>query len=538
MKRLLSSLIITLFISVSVFAQTDKPSRTDWHHLDLLNDNFFGISSNKAYAELLSSKTPLRKIIVAVIDGGTDIEHEDLKSVIWKNEKEIPGNGIDDDGNGYIDDVYGWNFLGSSTGDIQFDNLEVTRLVRKYQPKFINTSNITPMDSMTRIEYNEYRRYVSSFSDKRNRAELIVNYLTPVMNVANVIKEKVGDKRPITGNDISKYKANTDVTRNAKKVLSDEFKKAESFDKMYEELAEVIEYYSNQLNYHLNVRYNPRDMVGDNYEDAYEIGYGNANVAGPDPEHGTHVAGIIGADRTNDIGIKGIADFVQIMPIRAVPDGDEHDKDVANAIRYAVDNGANIINMSFGKEFSWDKVVVDSAVKYAMSKGVLMVHSAGNDGKNVDVSTFYPNPYYSNGTDTARLWLTVGASSWTNDDKILAGFSNYGAKSVDVFAPGVQIYSTMPSSKYKNQDGTSMAGPVVSGVAAVLMSYFPNLTTEQVKEIIIKSVTKVDNRVRIRNEKGEQIRVPFSQLSVSGGVVNLYNAVKMAQEYTLDVKND
>lgn len=538
MKRLFIIFFLSLFISTSIFAQTDKPSRTDWHHLDPIKDNFFGISSNRAYAELLSTKNPQRKIIVAVIDGGTDIEHEDLKSVIWKNTKEIPGNGIDDDGNGYIDDVYGWNFLGSPTADVQYDNLEVTRLVRKYQPKYINTSNITRMDSLTRIEYNEYRKYVSSFSEKRNRAELIVNYLTPVMNVANVIKEKVGDKRAINARDISRYKANSDVTRNAKKVLNDEFKKSESFDAMYKELKEVIDYYDNQLKYHLNLRFNPRDIIGDDYSNSYEIGYGNPNVTGPDAEHGTHVAGIIGADRTNGLGIQGIANNVLIMPIRAVPDGDEHDKDVANAIRYAVDNGAHIINMSFGKEFSWDKIAVDSAVKHAMSKGVLMIHSAGNDAKNVDVSTFYPNPYYSNGTDTARLWLTVGASSWTNDDKILASFSNYGAKSVDVFAPGVQIYSTMPSSEYKNQDGTSMAGPVVAGVAAVLMSYYPDLSPLQIKEIIMKSVQKVENRVRIRNEKGESVRVPFSQLSVSGGIVNLYNAVKLAEEYIQITKSE
>ncbi|MDW8297087.1 MAG: S8 family peptidase, partial [Raineya sp.] len=298
---------------------------------------------------------------------------------------------------------------------------------------------------------------------------------------------------------------------------------------------EIEEYYEKNLKgaleNGLNPEFNPRKIVGDNPKKLREKGYGNNDVKGPDAFHGTHVAGIIAANRENNLGIKGVANNVLIMPIRAVPDGDERDKDVANAIFYAVDNGAHIINMSFGKGYSPNKKFVDEAVKYAESKGVLLVHAAGNDAKNLEVEPNFPNRYYADGGE-AKNWLEIGASSWHNsNDKFVANFSNYGKTKVDVFAPGVDIYSTVPDKNtYKNASGTSMAAPTTSGVAALLMSYYPELTAVQVKEILMKSAIRYEQDINKPGEKGEKVKL--SDLCITGGIINAYEAIKLAEQMT------
>src|SRR5690606_16666116 len=228
---------------------------------------------------------------------------------------------------------------------------------------------------------------------------------------------------------------------------------------------------------------------------------------------------------------KGIADNVRIMSIRAVPNGDERDKDIANAIRYAADNGAHIINMSFGKGFSPQKEAVDKAVKYAESKGVLMIHAAGNGSDDLDREANFPNKTYLSGGQS-KTWLEIGASSWGADLDMVGSFSNYGKKSVDLFAPGVEIYSTTPDDTYESLQGTSMAAPATSAVAAILMSYFPDLNAEQVKDILKQSTRKFDG-LKVA-KPGSQEPVAFDQLSSSGGMVNAYEAVKLALVY----KND
>jgi subtilisin family serine protease len=292
------------------------------------------------------------------------------------------------------------------------------------------------------------------------------------------------------------------------------------------EVKEAYEYFGRIVEYGLNKNFDPRPVVGDNYADKKEKFYGSPDVKGPDADHGTHVAGIIGADRNNGIGIRGIADNVRIMAIRAVPNGDERDKDIANAIYYAVNNGAGIINMSFGKDYSPEKYLVDEAVRYAEKKGVLMIHAAGNDGQNNDVESNFPSPNLLSGKPSG-LWLEIGASSaGTNKTDLVAEFSNYGKRSVNFFSPGVDIYSTIPGNGYKSNSGTSMAAPAASGVAAMLMSYFPELSAQTIREILIKSTRKFDGlKVTPPGGDGE---VPLTDLSVTGGVVNAYEAVAMA----------
>ena len=549
----------------------------NWYNLDLLKDGYFGVSTEKAYQELLKGKTPKKKVVVAVIDGGIETAHEDLKGAIWTNKKEIPNNGIDDDQNGYIDDVNGWNFIGSKKGNLAYDNLELVRIYRKYNPKYKSTIRSTVLDSAEKEEFALYQQVTSEFGKRYDDADKNFSVLTLINNLLDTVAVANKTDTP-TYQQIEDYKTIDARELQIKKIIRSGTKESGSFDKFYKEIKDAYKQYNVMIRYNLNPKYDQRQaLVGDNYENPRERIYGNNEVMGPNAEHGSHVAGIIAANRNNDLGIRGIADQVLIMPIRVVPDGDERDKDVANGIRYAVDNGADIINMSFGKSYKWAKEVVDEAVKYAESKGVLLVHAAGNDNKDNDRVDNYPTKYYDSPesiayqkknkpvnalprpplpvgrnpnaynvprpvkplpVDTTEFdlpqasnWIEVGASAYRDDLDLKASFSNYGKYNVDLFAPGFMIKSTVPKSKYEEFDGTSMAAPVVSGVAAVLLSYYPALKPQEIREILMKSVVKVNRKVKHKNEKGENIRINFSDLCRSGGVVNLYNALKLAETY-------
>jgi subtilisin family serine protease len=534
--NLLSKVLYTIailalpFVSLAQNTEDESPI-ANWQNLDLKSDGVFGISTEKAYKEIIKGKKS-SPIIVAVIDGGIDIEHEDLKKVLWVNQKEIPGNGIDDDKNGYVDDVHGWNFIGSPKANIHYDNMEVIRLVNKLEPKYAAALNSTPFTEEERKEFQTYKKVVTDYMAKLQSAQIGLQNTTMIKKYLDEITTKLGKENP-TSDDFGNYKAENDIESQVIKFIRPELKKVD-FKKFYKELKDGIKFYDTQVKYQLNVEFDPRkDSVGDDYANSYERYYGNNNVTGPDAEHGTHVAGIVGAIRNNDLGIKGVADNVKIMAIRTVPDGDERDKDVANSILYAVDNGAKILNMSFGKSYAWDKKVVDDAVKYAVSKGVLLVHAAGNDGKNTEKEDNFPNRLFTDSLGktmgTAQGWIEVGASGWKNDEDLVASFSNYGGKTVDVFAPGVKINSTMPSSTYKENDGTSMAAPVVAGLAALIWSHYPNFTAVQIKDIIMNSVVKVEQKVKIK-EEGDNRRVLLSEISVTGGIVNAYNALQLAEQ--------
>lgn len=221
------------------------------------------------------------------------------------------------------------------------------------------------------------------------------------------------------------------------------------------------------------------------------------------------------------------------MVIRAVPDGDERDKDVANAIIYAVDNGARIINMSFGKGHSPNKEAVDKAIQYAESKDVLLIHAAGNASLDIDETDQFPMKYYGNDKkQAAGNWITVGASDRESGKGLVAEFSNYGNKNVDVFAPGVAVYSTVPEGDYKENSGTSMAAPVVAGVAALVLNYFPALSATELREIILKSATRKygKSRVYVPGKKEDEQKTKFKKLSNTGGIVNAYTAMKYAEK--------
>ena len=515
-------------------AQSKTTNPPNWYNLDYETDGVRGISTEKAY-ELLTGRTST-PVVVGVLDGGVDYKHEDLKDIMWTNPRETAGNNEDDDGNGYVDDLHGWNFLGNSKGEnVQYDNLEVTRLIRIYEPTYISVLPSTPLSEAERREFVAYQKMISEYTSKLDQANFgNLNY-GRLKEEIDIAIENIGkDIHAITKADFDAYKANTDRQKMAIRMAKRELSDKKSFADFYKELEDGVKYFRAQVDYHLNKNYDPRHIVGDHYEDAAERFYGNADIKGPDADHGTHVAGIIGAKRHNGIGVDGVADNVQIMGVRIVPDGDERDKDVANGIRYAVDNGAKVINMSFGKGYAFNKKTVDEAIRYAEEKDVLLVHAAGNDAKDIDVVKNYPMKYYTDSLDAvlgeASNWITVGATASGLEGDLLAEFSNYGYRSVDVFAPGVKINSTMPESKYKEQNGTSMAAPVVAGLAAMLRSYYPELSAKEVKDIILRSVTKIDEKVKIKVD-GSTKKVYLDEISVSGGIVNAKSAIEEADRY-------
>jgi len=530
MKQLLS-VIFFVVTALSAFSQssTNRSVPNDWFLLDPEQDSLQGVSAERAYQTLLKGQ-PSRTVIVAVIDSGVDIDHEDLKNVIWKNEDEIPDNGIDDDKNGYIDDVFGWNFIGGKSGNVDADTYELTREYIRLKKKYENVEG-NKVGKKQKAEYESYQEIKDKYEKLKAKNEQQYKLYS---NIYNNISQSIDTLKSllqvdtIKAEDLKKFETNDPSLLFAKGFLLNMFKNIGEdgiLEEYVAELKEGVDYYEVIVKYGYNESFDSRQIVGDDINNLNEKGYGNNDVKGPDPEHGTHVAGIIAADRKNNLGIKGIADNVKIMVVRAVPNGDERDKDVANAIFYAVDNGAQIINMSFGKSFSPQKEVVDKAVRYAEQKGVLMIHAAGNDGEDIDVEKNYPSRTYADGKE-AKNWIEVGASAWGSDEDFVGSFSNYGKKGVSLFAPGVDIYSTVPESKYKNQSGTSMASPSTAGVAALLMSYFPELSAEQVKDILMKSSRKFDN---LTVQKPGGGRANFNQLSASGGLVNAYEAVKMAQ---------
>ena len=538
MQKTIVSLLAACLLAVPAFSQDTEADKApaNWFNLDRKADGPRGASTEKAY-EFLKGKTS-RTVIVAVIDGGVDIQHEDLKGKIWTNAKEISGNGIDDDKNGYIDDLHGWNFIGGKDGkDVEYDNLELVRELNRLEKKY---ASFTPdkaakLKGKDKTEYESLPELRKTYEDKKKEFEGYAENVLPFaqsFELSDKYMKKLLGKDTYTKADVEKLDSKEEPIPQIKQFLLYCFQNSITADAIAEQKKQI----ETQLKYNLNREFDPRSIVGDNYANLNEKNYGNPDVTGPDADHGSHVAGIIGADRNNDLGIKGICDNVRIMSVRTVPTGDERDKDVANAIRYAADNGAMIINMSFGKDYSPNYPAVEEAARYAQSKGVLLIQAAGNDGKNIDSEPNFPARRYC--ADKSR-WIVVGASSWKEAEADLAAsFTNYGKQNVDLFAPGVAIHSTVPDNKYDDHDGTSMASPVVAGVAALVMSYFPTLKAEQVKEILLKSAVRYEDATVNKpgkGDKGEDDKketVNFGALSATGSIVNALEAVKLAQQMT------
>lgn len=507
----------------------------NWMHEGPKKDYPNGIRSAEWYATAPASKP--KTIIVAVLDSGVDIDHPDLKSNIWVNAGEIAGNGKDDDGNGYIDDVHGWNFIGGANGqNVVNESLELTREYARLRPLWEN-ADTTKLKGKKKKEYNAFAKMKSDIETKVQNAQLQIEQVNGMK--AMIMHALEAARSELKGDTLSLERLENSTSEDVKlaariiRNVEDQGMKVESIDWLIEQ-AEIQ--FNDQLaenekiiKYRYNPEYDSRKIVGDQYYDFSNRHYGNNNISGDFAFHGTHVSGIIAAIRNNGEGMNGIADYVAIMPIAAVPDGDERDKDIANGIIYAVDNGAQIINMSFGKGYSPQKKLVDDAMKYAAKHDVLLVHGAGNEGVNVDVEPNFPNDTYLKkpliGRKRAPNMISVGAVSPEGGENTIAEFSNYGKNEVDVFAPGVYIYSTTPDSSYDYASGTSMAAPVVSGMAALIRSRYPDLSAVQVKDILMKSTRPLPEKVM---QPGTFEVVKGGDLCISGGMVDVVNAMKLA----------
>lgn len=490
---------------------TDAEDKS-WGHADLISDTIPGISLNKAYNDIIKNKKG-KKVIVAVLDSGIDLDHEDLDDVIWTNKDERAGNGVDDDNNGYIDDIHGYNFLGEAYNE----QLEYTRII-----KLKMGDNAIQEKAKAELQ--------TEFSEAKQNKERYEQILSSVKEADAAIKKHLG-KNDYSEKDVIAIKTEDQALLQYVSVIKQMFSFADSMPDVYEQLNAGLTYFTEHLNYHLNVDFDGRKIVGDNPYDLMDLGYGNGNPKNrvEDESHGTHVAGIIAAERNNGLGVNGVANNVEIMSIRAVPNGDEYDKDIALGIRYAVDNGAKIINASFGKSYSLNADWVYDAIKYAADNDVLIVHASGNDGLDLDdpENANFPNDQADvNDTEIADNLITIGALNDEYGSEMVASYSNYGKINVDVFAPGSHIYSTLPGNNYEFQDGTSMAAPMVSGIAALIRSYYPKLKAAEVKRILIESGMSSNATVVLSGDAAKS--KPFDQASKSGKMVNAYNALIMA----------
>ena len=490
-----------------------------WSHMDLLKDTVPGMSVERAYTEILKKRKG-KTVIVGVVDSGVDISHEDLSSVLWTNSKEKPNNGIDDDGNGYIDDIHGWNFLGKA----EDENLEYVRILKKG-------------NDGSAIYKKAKAEFETEYADAVEGKERYEQILEAVNNSDELLKKHL-NKEVYTKEDVSKIKTTDQQLQQAVAIISQMFTIKDSISEVKEELKDGVKHFTDQLNYNLNIEFDGRAVVGDNPEDITDTKYGDNNVTGPTKEgakHGTHVAGIIAAKRNNGIGMNGVANNVQIMSVRAVPNGDEYDKDIALAIRYAADNGAKVINTSFGKYYSPHSDWVRDAIKYAATKDVLIVNAAGNEALNIDTKDVFPNDAIGNSAEVSDNFLTVGALNYKYGSELIASFSNYGKLNVDVFAPGTEIWASTPNNKYAFLNGTSMASPGVAGVAALIRSYYPDLTASQVKKIIMDSGLSLKTNVILGGDPSQ--KQSFTDISKSGKIVNAYNALILADKVSKGTSN-
>ena len=489
--------------------------KQNWGHLDLVSDTIPGMSVDKAYEEIIKNKKGA-KVIVAVLDSGMDLSHEDLDGVLWTNKGERAGNNKDDDGNGYVDDIHGYNFLGESYNE----QLEYTRMLRL---------NIGDQATLAKAQAKLDSKYQEALQNKQRYEEI----LQAVKSADAAVKKQLG-KDVYTKQEVAAIQTTDEGMMRNKAVLAQMYGFKETIPEVIEELGDGITYFTEQLNYNLNKDFNGREIVGDDPYDWNDRNYGNGNPNNrkDDESHGTHVAGIIGAERNNGKGANGVANNVAIMSIRAVPNGDEYDKDIALGIRYAVDNGARVINGSFGKSFSPKAEWVYDAIKYAAEKGVLFVHAAGNDGADLDdpSNPNFPNDQINNGAEFADNVITVGALDSKYGSTLLASYSNYGKINVDIFAPGTDIYSSYPNNEYEYSPGTSMASPAVAGLAALLFSQHPTLTASQVKKIILASGLPIKTKVVLGGDASKN--ASLETISVSGKIANAYNALIMASQVT------
>lgn len=529
-------LYAVLFISFSAFGQIKVKPLADppknWHILDLKTDGYYGVSLNQAYLFLKGKKS--KTVLVTTIDSGIDTAQKDLASILWVNPKEIPGNGIDDDHNGFVDDVHGWDFLGGKYG--KADYTETVEEVRQYHKLSGTWAGVTTAPAGKEKEFAYWQLVKTTYDSTMSKTNAELKDISVEVNVLTAtnyyIKRelKLKSDQVFTIKDLVRIKSLNDTVSQSKTVWESVFQQIGETTTNAKVLKDISEYFA-KLNNNINPDFGIRALiVGDDPDVMDGKPYGNNVIKQPDASHGTGVAGLIAAVRGNAYGIDGVADNVRIMAIKAVPNGDEYDKDIANAIHYAVDNGARIINMSFGKKISPHKDWVDEAFKYAAKKDVLLVLASGNENEDMDAHPEFPNDTFLDGSSTdADNVINVGASAARLDENLAGNFSNYGKKSVDVFAPGVKVTSLDTDAEFNTEDGTSFSAPIVTGIAALCLEYYPDLSAKQLKEIILASATPIVGRMVLKPGSKDE-KVDFASLSKTGGIVNAYKALLLASK--------
>jgi len=515
-----NTLIVLLFMPFIAKSQIIN----NWQNLDPERDSVLGVSTYRAY-ELLKDKIS-KPVVVAIIDNGAELSHFDLAGQFWVNPNEIPDNRTDDDKNGYIDDINGWNFLGNALGqNIKRETTELTRLFG-YLSKNIVTTDHKKSNKKEIEAFNKYQKIKRAYQEavKEKKAEIsFYEYLLNAILKADTVIKTYFDKDEY---NIADLKSIPDTIKQ-KSAEINLMRRLLEVGLNISKIKSIIDNNKQDLETRLNPEFNIRkEIIGDNTDDLKDKFYGNNQVNAMSPYHGTGVAGIIAA-LYNNKGTDGIAKNVKLMIIRILPNGDENDKDVALAILYAIDNGADIINCSFGKSWSAHPDFVEFAIKKAERANVLIVHAAGNDARNNDSISIYPKGYYSNGK-RAKNWICVGASMPKDNENLLATFSNYGKNSVDILAPGQDIYSCVLNNQFEPGSGTSLAAPVVSGIAAVIKSYYPKITAVKLKKILISSAYKPTvEKVLIPGKKNT--KACLNEIMASGGIANLYRAIQLLE---------
>ncbi len=525
----------SLFISLNAFSQQlpapppPSPPR-DWHEMALKTDGYFGVSLKQAYTFLKGKKS--KTVVVTTIDSGIDTTQKDLEPVLWVNLKEIPANGKDDDHDGFVDDVHGWDFLGGKDGKV--DNAETEEEVRQYYKLKDKFAGLTTAPAGQEKEFAFWQNVKTIYDSTESKANKELKELTMDLNALTAtnyyIKRelKLGPSQTFNLASLDSIKSTNDTIAQSKAIWQSVFTQLGGADnnnaKVLKEWSDEYTKENNTINPDLDAR---KRIVGDDPDVNDGKPYGNNVLKTSEASHGTGVAGLIGAVRNNGYGIDGIADNVRIMAVKAVPNGDEYDKDIANAIRFAVDHGARVVNMSFGKKISPHKDWVDAAFKYAAAHDVLLVMAAGNDGQDMDTNPEFPNDNYLDGTTTDNV-ISVGASGPKPDTSLAADFSNYGKKNVDIFAPGVKVTSIDMDAEFNTADGTSFSSPIVAGIGALIREYYPKLSASQVKHAILESAVVEDIMVNKPGAKGQ--KVAFNTLSKTGGIVNAYRALEIASK--------
>lgn len=567
MKKMFLFLALSLFANMT-YAQLlkngssndKKQSDLDWFNCSFDKDGIYGAEVNKAY-DFLKDKKIKKRPVVAIIGTGLDIEHEDLKDAIWKNPKEKKINGKDNDKNGYIDDIHGWNFLGGKDGTVMEKTMEegdreFIRLFDKgYGKYFYDGENFYQMinDKKTKVpapdNMNEYRYYVNrvlsesriagsyggyqlsylirdygKHFDRMMRAKYPNQELT--QKEFGICYDPKAAKRDslsevafmiyIMGFTVSQTDS-WDVVHNA-------IKSGDQITMAKEEYEKAMQQYGND---------GRKEIVGDNYLDLNDYKYGNNVLLTSDAFAGTMLGGIIAANRENDWGMNGIMDKAELMTLRVkANEGEPYLKDVVLAIRYAVDNHADIIMLPQQATLYPDnqKKWVDEALKYAESKGVLVVVPTREYSVDMAKMEFYPNRWMTGEKELTNLMIV--ASSDKNGNPSMS--SNYGAKEVDLFAPGTDVYSSYTGDTYQKASGAGLAAAATVGVAALIKAYYPELSGSQIRNLLIKSVTsradaEVEKGIRVKDRVTQDLFL-FGDLCLSKGILNAYNAVIAADK--------